>query len=695
MRTGVSPLAVRQTRTALFVAYILGSVATASVIDTLATASAEELPAANFQKEIRPLLETHCFQCHGSKTQKGDINFTLLSDESTALRYRKTIRKAVEQLEAEEMPPEGEKQLTAPERERLLGWLKQMADRMDGYAKGERDPGPSPVRRLNLAEYNLTIRDLVGIDFDAAEAVGMPDDGGGPGYGKLAAALTVSPALVEKYFAAADKVLDRLYGTELSSAVDGAVTDRAKKAREKLFGSATRKIANDKASSERDSDIATTARDSTERDAASKLIRQFAGRAFRRPATTQEVADLLKLYDRSAAKGGAYAESVRAMLKSVLVSPNFLFRIEQDQARDKSAAACHVRDEDLAVRLSYFLWCSIPDDALLELGAEHKLSDPKTLESQVRRMLADPRSGSLTEQFAAQWLQIRKLRDARPSTEFFPTFTQDLRKAMYDETATYFDKIRVEDRSVLELIDSDYTYLNGPLAQHYGIPGVEGPAMRRVRLKPEFHRGGLLGMGSVLALTSHTFRTSPTKRGKWILEVVFGTPPPPPPANAGVLKEDSDKKKAVKTFRELLARHAGQTACAACHKKMDPLGFALENFDAVGAWRDKAGDEPLDTSGELPSGEKFNGFVELKEILRRRRNQFVCNMTEQMMIYALGRELDYYDDGEIQKITSDLERNDYKFSRMVMGIVESYPFQYRRNSDARGTEISEKEGFKR
>jgi len=669
------------------------------MIDARATASAEELPAANFQKEVRPVLETHCFQCHGSKTQKGDINFTLLSDDSTALRYRKTIREAVEQLEAEEMPPEGEKQLTAAERERLVGWLKQMADRMDGYAKAERDPGPSPMRRLNLAEYNLTIRDLVGIDFDAAEAVGMPDDGGGPGYGKLAAALTVSPALVEKYFAAADKVLDRLYGTELSSSVDGAVTDRAKKAREKLFGSATQKPANEKGSSEKGSSekhssTDTAARDSTERDSARKLILQFASRAFRRPATTQEVADLLKLYDRSAAKGGTYAERVRPMLKSVLVSANFLFRIEQDQASERSTTAYRVRDEELAVRLSYFLWCSIPDDALLELAAEHKLSDPKTLESQVRRMLADPRAGSLTDQFAAQWLQIRKLRDARPSTEFFPTFTQDLRKAMYDETATYFDKIRVEDRSVLELIDSDYTYLNGPLARHYGIPGVEGPAMRRVGLKPEFHRGGLLGMGSILALTSHTFRTSPTKRGKWILEVVFGTPPPPPPANAGVLKEDADKKKAAKTFREQLARHAGQTACAACHKKMDPLGFALENFDAVGAWRDKAGDEPLDTSGEMPSGEKFNGFVELKQILRRRQNQFVRNMTEQMMIYALGRELDYYDDGEIQKITSDLERNGYQFSRMVIGIVESYPFQYRRNSDARDAEITDREGSK-
>ena len=225
----------------------------------------------------------------------------------------------------------------------------------------------------------------------------------------------------------------------------------------------------------------------------------------------------------------------------------------------------------------------------MELAAEHKLSDPKTLEAQVRRMLADPRARALTDQFGAQWLQIRKLSDARPSTEFFPTFTQELRKAMYDETATYFDKLREEDRSVLELLNSDYTYLNGPLAQHYKISGVDGPAMRRVSLKPADHRGGLLGMGSILALTSHTFRTSPTKRGKWILEVIFGTPPPPPPANAGVLKEDSDKKKAVKTFREQLARHAGQAACAACHKKMDPLGFALENFDAVGQWRDNSG----------------------------------------------------------------------------------------------------------
>ena len=655
---------------AVFAAYIVGPIAIASKPGT----AAAELPAANFQKEVRPLLEAHCFKCHGTKTQKGDINFSLLSDDPKALRHRKTVGKAIEQLEAEDMPPEGEKELPAAERTRLVDWLKQSAARMDEYAKSNRDPGPSLMRRLNLAEYNLTIHDLFGIDFDAADAVGMPDDGGGLGYGKLAAALTVSPALVEKYFSAADKVLDRFYGTEVNTLVGWQITDRAHKSRDKFFGNYPGKGNPAAANS--------PAVKAAARDAASKLIVRFAGRAFRRHATDQEIADLMKLYDRSTAKGEGYADSIRPMLKSLLVSPNFLFRIEVDQAKEGSTAPYRVRDEELAVRLSYFLWCSLPDDPLMELAAEHKLSDPKTLEAQVRRMLADPRARALADQFGAQWLQIRKLSDARPSTEFFPTFTPPMRKAMYDETATYFDKLREEDRSVLELLDSDYTYLNDILAMNYGIPGVIGPALRRVTLKPEYHRGGLLGMGSVLALTSHTFRTSPTKRGKWILDVVFGTPPPPPPANAGVLKEDPDKKKAAKTFREQLARHAGQASCAACHKKMDPLGFALENFDAVGQWRVRSGEGAIDTSGQLPTGEKFNGVVELKQILHRSQDKFVRNMTEQMMIYALGRELDYYDDAEIQRITAELERNDYKFSTLILGIVESYPFQYRRNSDA-------------
>ncbi len=293
-------------------------------------------------------------------------------------------------------------------------------------------------------------------------------------------------------------------------------------------------------------------------------------------------------------------------------------------------------------------------------------------------MLADPRGRALTDNFGAQWLQIHKVAGARPSTEFFPDYKSEIRTAMVDETATFFDMLRQEDKSLLDLLDADYTYLNEELAKFYKIPGVAGKEMRRVELKPEYHRGGLLGMGSVLSLTSHTFRTSPTLRGKYILDVIFGTPPPPPPANAGILKDDDHKAKQPKTFRERLAQHAADPSCAACHKKMDPLGFALDNYNAVGVWRD---DADLDVTGQLPTGQHINGAADLKRIILDRRGEFLHNLTEQMLIYALGRELDYYDDGPIKEIQSALEQNEYRFSAMVMAIAKSYPFQNRRNID--------------
>jgi hypothetical protein len=272
---------------------------------------------------------------------------------------------------------------------------------------------------------------------------------------------------------------------------------------------------------------------------------------------------------------------------------------------------------------------------------------------------------------------LEKLANARPATEFFPAFTAKLRRAMYDETATYFDRLRVEDRSVLELLDSDYTYVNGELARHYGIPGVEGDQLRRVELKPEYHRGGLLGMGSMLALTSHTSRTSPTLRGKYVLEVLLGTPPPPPPPNAAaMLKEERGKEP--KSFRELLAQHAGSPSCSGCHQKLDPLGFALENYNAVGAWRESTPEKPLDTSGKLPTGEKLDGAAELKQLLLQRKEQYLRNLTGQLLSYALGRELQDSDEWTIRQVAAGAEKDGYRLSSLISGIVKSVPFQYRR-----------------
>jgi hypothetical protein len=514
------------------------------------------------------------------------------------------------------------------------------------------------------------------------------------------------------------------------------------------------------------------------------------------------------------------------MLKAALVSPHFLFRVERDRGPAGSAEGYRISDPELAVRLSYFLWASMPDEWLMELAEQNLLSAerppdavvrlrgrpigvpphkdrhdglmqdisdgnletfyegptpdncwvgldllaPRELkrlryaprpgqahrmiggkfqashrpdfsaevvdlftvdakpsetiterdvnvpgkfrfirylapknsygniaemqvfgklggpvfEEQVRRMLADPRARSLTDNFGARWLQINRLSAARPSTEYFPDFQPEIRKALFDETTLFFDNLRVEDRPLRELLDADYTYINEALAKFYKIPDVTGKEMRRVALKPEYHRGGLLGMGSVLALTSHTSRTSPTMRGKYVLEVILGAPPPPPPPDAGVIQEEKDKKKKdVQTFREKLALHAIQDSCMGCHRKLDPLGFALENFNAVGIWREQDGARPVDATGVLPGGEKINGVQDLKRVLLARQDEFLKNVGEQTLTYALGRELDYYDDRSVQDIAAALKKNETRFSSLVLSVVRSYPFQYRRNADAK------------
>ena len=381
----------------------------------------------------------------------------------------------------------------------------------------------------------------------------------------------------------------------------------------------------------------------------------------------------MKLFERTVGEG--YEAGIRAALKPVLVSPHFLFRIEQDRAKPGEIA--RVNDHEFATRLSYFLWSSLPDDELSAAADQGKLSDSSVLEQQVTRMLASPKARALTDQFAVQWLQLGKLANARPSTEFFPTFTGNLRRAMRDEVTMFFDQLRATNGSVLELLDANYTFANADLAKHYSLAPVEGGQLRRVSLRPEDHRGGLLGMGAVLAMTSHTHRTSPTQRGKYVLDVIFGTPPPPPPANASQLKEEKNKKD-PKSFREQLAQHAGDPTCAGCHKKMDPLGFALDNYDAVGSWRESKPENPLDTTGQLPTGEKLTGAADLKRVILKRQEEFVRNLSEQLLRYALGRELDFYDECPVNEITAALAREQYHFSALVLGVVKSFPFQHRR-----------------
>ena len=623
---------------------------------TACSLGASVASAASFVQDIRPVLEAHCFKCHNAEKHKGGVDFSGVADEASIARQRKLWRSALAQVHSREMPPEGEKALAPEHRELLLDWLGRVS-KLDCNDPANRDPGPALVRRLNRAEYNLTLRDLVGIEFDAGEAVGMPDDGVVTGFDNLATALNLPPTLLEKYFAAADQILDRVFSVALTNSpvkLDGNRKKEAQKAHDAIV-------------------FVKPGKELAERDAAQQVIAKFARRAYRRPLVEAELERLMKVYDRAAAAG--FESALRAALKPVLVSPHFLFRIEQDRA--KPGAFARVNDQELAVRLSYFLWSSLPDEELFTLAEQGKLSETAVLEQQVKRMLADTKARALTEQFAVQWLQLGKLANARPSTEFFPTFTSNLRRAMRDETTLFLDQLRTADRSVLELLDADYTFANADLAKHYALAGVEGTQMRRVSLRPEDHRGGLLGMAGVLAMTSHTHRTSPTQRGKYVLEVLFGTPPPPPPANASQLKEERNKKD-PKSFREQLAQHAADATCAGCHKKMDPLGFALDNYDAVGSWRESRPENPLDTTGQLPSGEKLTGAADLKQVLWQRRDQFTRNLAEQLLAYALGRELDFFDECPVNEIQAALAKDEFRFSALVLGVVKSLPFQNRR-----------------
>jgi hypothetical protein len=388
------------------------------------------------------------------------------------------------------------------------------------------------------------------------------------------------------------------------------------------------------------------------------------------------VGRLLNLFDRAAKRGANFEDAVKITLKAVLVSPNFLYRVERDQ---KSVRPYPISDYELASRLSYFLWASMPDDTLFALAAKKKLGDPAVLDAQVRRMLANPKSKAFSDSFTGQWLRVRDLYTvANPDARRFPQFTPALRDAMYRETITFFDDVVRNDRSVLNLLDARYTFLNEDLARHYGVPGVTGKQMRRVALA-DGRRGGVLTQASVLTLTSYPQRTSPVLRGKWVLEEILGTPAPPPPAVVATLSPDDAPKEGL-TFRQRLEKHREQPACASCHSRMDPLGFGLENFDAIGRWRDTIGDVPVDAAGTMATGEKFSGPAELKRyLLASRKDLFVRNLSERMLSYALGRGLEPHDLPAVRKITTRVEQNGYRGATLVAEIVKSYPFQYRKN----------------
>lgn len=398
-------------------------------------------------------------------------------------------------------------------------------------------------------------------------------------------------------------------------------------------------------------------------------------RAYRRPVAADELDGPLEFF-REGRTVGDFEAGIGRALTSILVNPQFLFRVERDTESD---GPYRIEDLELASRLSFFLWSSIPDDELLDAAIAGRLSDPAELERQAQRMLADPRSDNLASNFGGQWLMLRNLEAVSPNPRLYPDFDDNLRQAFRQETELFFDSVLRENRSVLDLLSADYTYLNQRLAKHYGIAGVYGSRFRRVELEPGSRRGGLLRQGSILSVTSYATRTSPVIRGVWVLDNVYGAPPPPPPANVPVLEENS--VQAGLPMRERLAEHRNNPACASCHNTIDPVGFSLENYDAVGRWRDHSGDiNQMDTSGGLPGVGEFDGVDGLEAGLLSRPELFAGRVTEKLLTFALGRGVEYYDGPAVRRIVREAAADDYRFSALILGIVKSVPFQMRNST---------------
>ena len=407
---------------------------------------------------------------------------------------------------------------------------------------------------------------------------------------------------------------------------------------------------------------------------AHETISALARRAYRQPLAAQDLDTLLRFY-QSGKQDGGFESGIELSLERILASPKFLFRVERDPAGATPGGSYRVSDTELASRLSFFLWSSIPDDELLRLASEGKLKNAGVFDRQVRRMLADPKSQALVDNFAGQWLQLRNLRNVQPNTDLFPNFDDNLRQSFRRETELLFESVVQEDRSVLDLLTADYTFVNERLARHYGIADIYGSRFRRVAITDDARRG-LLGQGSILALTSHAERTSPVVRGKWILENILGTPVPPPPPDVPALKGNQEGQR-PRTMREQMAEHRANPVCASCHKVMDSVGFAMENFDAVGAWRTREPGGPIDATGELADGTKIDGVVSLRKALLSRPELFAGTLTEKLLIYALGRGLDYRDMPAVRAILRDASRDNYRFSTLILGVVHSTPFQMR------------------
>ena len=747
------------------------------------------------------LTSTYCVSCHSDRLKTGGLSLQGL-DLSDVPAHAQVWEKVMRKVRTGEMPPPTVR--ARPDAQTEAAFAKYLESVIDSAAAGDPNPGRTPVHRLNRAEYSNAVRDLLAVDVRPGEW--LPVDDSGYGFDNIAAVLSTSPALLDRYMAAAGKVsrlavgdltlkpADEIFEAErdlnkgfrneqlnedlpfdsragmtvnyyfpvdaeyvfklrfggIAAGTDEAMVDpyqirvpvkaglqtigvttprqnpkaeseapgggrgggggggrggaagtqpptpvdlRLNGARVKRFdviggGDINRLLitgpfkptGRGDTASRRKIFVCRPASRAEEPTCARTILTALAHRAFRRPVTSADVTPLMAFYQKGRAAGD-FDNGIQMAVQAMLVSPDFLFRFERDPKAAAGAApkAHRVSDVELASRLSFFLWSSIPDDELLGLGEKGMLSQPAVLERQVRRMLDDPRSDTLVANFAGQWLNLRSVETIRPDPVIFP-FDEALRQAFMKETELFVSSIFREDRTLPDLLSADYTFVNNRLAEHYDIPRVYGSQFRRVTLTDE-NRRGLLGQGSILTVTSYPNRTSVVQRGRWILETLLGTPPPPPPPDVPELKAAPNGK--LLSAREQMQAHRANPVCASCHGRMDPLGFALENFDGVGRWRNEDAGARIDASGKLPDGTEFQGPAGLsKLLLTKYEDDFVRTATEKLLTYALGRGVEYYDYPAIRAIDREAARDHYRISSLILAIVRSAPFQMRRASES-------------
>lgn len=586
----------------------------------------------------RQTLTKYCYDCHTGDKAEGGVRVDFLAADWQLESHIELVDKIILVLKEQQMPPADAEQPEDADRVKTIEWIEQRLREFDCGAASR--PGRVTMRRLNKTEYNNTIRDLTGLDLQLAN--NFPSDDVGNGFDNIGDVLSLPPILMEKYLDAANQIASAVVKNE----------------------AALNKVFPLKASDEKNlEEVVEVARANAS---------GFALRAFRRPLEAEESERLFNLMRAAWEADASKEEIIQATLTAVLASPHFLYRVEDDKPADFVDGVRPLNDFELASRLSYFLWSSMPDERLFQLAGEKKLHTAEQLSAEVDRMLADPKSKALVDNFAGQWLQLRDLEALSPDPAKFSAFDAKLRKSMRRETELLFTNIMKENRSILELLSADYSFVDERLAKHYGLEGIKGDEFQKVELNGK--RRGMLMHGSILLLTSNPTRTSPVKRGKWVLENLLAEPPPPPPPN---VPELGAAGVTLGTLRQQMEQHRENPNCAVCHVKMDAVGFGLENFDAIGSWREADGRETIDPSGTLPGGRKFNGPLDLVQILvEDKKAEFSRCMATKMLTYALGRGLGVSDRCTVSSIVNKLSEEEYRFATLVKSIVTSQPFTF-------------------